>query len=110
MFACCLAGLNSVDLSRKTGSLDPMDPLSVDNADVHVNRHLIHRYLFGETVTDCDRRTLSYYLSDPLPILCERLPLFQDDRPGIAGSLDKQTSVLSTLDLPNKAGLPCILP
>jgi hypothetical protein len=27
MFACCLAGLNFVDLSRKTGSLDPMDPL-----------------------------------------------------------------------------------
>jgi glutathione synthase/RimK-type ligase-like ATP-grasp enzyme len=109
MFALALAGLNFLDLSLKTGSLDPADPRRVGNVDVHVNKNLIMRFLSRKPVTACDRRVLRYYLSDPIPILCERLRLFQDDRPGVAGSLDEQTSVLLNMALPANEQIPCPL-
>ncbi|SFK74637.1 ATP-grasp domain-containing protein [Methylocapsa palsarum] len=109
MFALALAGLNFVDLSLKTGSLDPANPLRIGKVDVYVNKNLIMRFLSGKPVTACDRRVLNYYLSDPIPILCERLRLCQDDRPGIAGSLDEQTSVLLNMALPANEKISCAL-
>jgi glutathione synthase/RimK-type ligase-like ATP-grasp enzyme len=110
MFALALAGLNFLQLSLDTKNLDPANPLRVDKKEVRVNRFLLQRFLSGAAVSECDWRTLRYYLADPLPILCERLRLLDDDRAGIAGSLEEQTSALSRIALPLVSDRPCLIP
>jgi hypothetical protein len=102
MFSLALAGLNFVKLSLETKNLDQDNPVRVDKKEVHVNRFLLQRLLSGAALNDCDWRALKYYFSDPLPILQERLHLLDDDRDGIAGSLEEQTSALSHMSLPLK--------
>jgi hypothetical protein len=110
MFALSLAGLNYLKLSLETESLDPENPLRVGKKEVRVNRFLLQRFLSGATLNECDWRTLKYYLSDPVPIIQERLRLLDDDRAGITGSLEEQTSALSRISLPIRSDLPCALP
>jgi biotin carboxylase len=110
MFALALAGLNFVKLSLNTGSLGPENPLRVGKKEVRVNRFLLQRFLSGAALNDCDWRTLKYYVNDPLPILMERLHLLDDDRAGMAGSLEDQASALSRISLPLKSDPTCIHP
>ena len=100
MFSLALAGLNFVKLSLDTKNMDPDNPLRVDKKEVRVNRFLLQRLLSGAALNACDWRALKYYFSDPLPILQERLLLLDDDRAGIAGSLEEQTTALSHMSLP----------
>ena len=112
MFALALAGLNFLKLSLETKSLDPENPLRVDKKEVRVNRFLLQRFLSRAVLNDSDWRTLKYYLTDPLPILQERLHLLDDDQTGVAGSIEDQTLALShmSIPIPQKGNHSCVRP
>lgn len=104
MFALAVSGQNFVAVNAAGHAGCFMPDVATPNRRVHVNTALLRRLLSWRKPARADLAMLRYYLSDPVPILCERMGLFKDYAPQSGwkgkGSLDEQVAAVMSLSEP----------
>jgi hypothetical protein len=97
VFATYLAGLNFVKVGLTIKSIDPQKPLTVANITVGRIKTTVLKLLKFVRLNEADRRTYNYLIKDPVGLLCNIAPFFDDKRRRGSGAVKSQVAALHVM-------------